>query len=401
MLVRYVAYDNHGSKVNGDLDTDSLASAKVEIAEMGLILVSVQEVKPAGKQFSLLPSSNKVKLKELEFITSELAILLKSGVRIDRGIDILRKGASNDAARNLLDKINSGIRSGKTVSESFEQFPDIFDDLYINMLKLGEASGELDQVFTRLATDIKFRRELQGKIIQSLTYPMVILFVSVACVLFVFNYIVPQMSSIFDRSSELPSYTEALLALSDWFINYQWFLFAGIVGAAMLFKQSLSNKEFREKVSDAVLTMPLLGNVIRLIERIRFNASMAMMLSSGVSIVKAITLSAGNVKNSALRSQLLIVANKVKQGASLSSTLVASDLFNDFDISLVEVGEESGELTPVFDEVAQRSRADFESWTATVTSMIEPILILTMGAIVGSVVVIMLMSIVSTNDVGL
>lgn len=401
MRFNYTAYDGHGAKVSGEINSDSAAIAKQEIASKGLILVKIETVRQQGSGISFAFGSKKVSLNELEFITSELAILLKSGVRIDRGLEILQKGASSAQCAELLSKLLTSVRSGKSVSEAFSECSDIFDQLYINMLKLGEASGELDVIFLRLAADIKFRRELRAKIIQSLTYPLVILFVSVLCVLFVFNYIVPQMSSIFDRSADLPSYTLLLLDLSEWFINYQWFLFAGLAVGAVLFSRAMKTTSFRMKVNQVMLNFPLLGKLVRLTERIRFNSSMAMMLSSGVSIVEALTLSAGNIKNSELQSQLMIIANKVKQGSMLSTTLIESDLYSEFDISLVEVGEESGELTPVFDEIANRSRTDFEGWTATVTSMLEPLLILTMGAIVGSVVVVMLMSIVSTNDVGI
>jgi general secretion pathway protein F len=128
---------------------------------------------------------------------------------------------------------------------------------------------------------------------------------------------------------------------------------------------------------------------------------MAMMLASGVSLIESLRLSASNIKNIEIKSLLMIAENKIKQGGVLSSALQDTPLFTEFNISLVEVGEESGELVPVFEEIADRSRQDFESWTDTLTSMIEPILILVMGAIVGSVVVVMLLSIVSTNDVGL
>jgi general secretion pathway protein F len=288
-----------------------------------------------------------------------------------------------------------------SISDSFAQFDDVFDALYINMIKLGEASGELDAVFFRLSQDLKFRRNLQNKIIQSLTYPSVILFVCIGCILFVFNYIVPQMSSIFDRANDLPIYTEILLSTSDWFIKYQLYLAISLVFAAIALFQGMKNQAFKRKVNSIGLKLPLLGKAILLVERIRFNSSMAMMLSSGVSLIEALKLSASNIKNIEIQSIVNSASKRIKQGGVLSDALKTTPLFTDFNISLVEVGEESGELVPVFEEIANRSREDFEGWTNTLTSMIEPILILVMGAIVGSVVVVMLLSIVSTNNVGL
>lgn len=400
MIFKYVAYDSHGIKVVNDIESQSEAQAKADIQKQGLTIVSIAEAKPSSS-LSTKFSSKKISLQSLEYITSELAILLKSGVRFDRGLDILKKGVAEPEVAVLLNKIGQNIKSGQTIADSFAEFDDVFDPLYINMIKLGEASGELDSVFLRLANDLKFRRKLQSKIIQSMTYPSVILFVCISCILFVFNYIVPQMSSIFDQSTELPVYTEILLATSDWFIAYQWYLLVAIVAAVLLFVQATKNDKFRRTVNEFCLKIPLIGKAILLVERIRFNASMAMMLASGVSLIEALRLSASNIKNMEIKNLLMIAENKIKQGGVLSSALQDTPLFTEFNISLVEVGEESGELVPVFEEIADRSRQDFESWTDTLTSMIEPLLILVMGAIVGSVVVVMLLSIVSTNDVGL
>jgi type II secretory pathway component PulF len=400
MIYKYVAYDSHGIKVVNDIESQSEAHAKADLHKQGLTIVSINEFKQ--KTSITTPfSDKKVSLQSLEYITSELAILLKSGVRFDRGIEILKKGVAEPEVANLLNKIGQNIKSGQSISDSFAEFDEVFDPLYINMIKLGEASGELDSVFLRLANDLKFRRKLQSKIIQSLTYPSVILFVCIACILFVFNYIVPQMSSIFDQSTELPIYTEILLATSDWFIHYQWYLLAAIVLSIWFFIQATKNDKFRRSFNEFCLKLPLVGKAILLVERIRFNSSMAMMLASGVSLIESLRLSASNIKNIEIKSLLMIAENKIKQGGVLSSALQDTPLFTEFNISLVEVGEESGELVPVFEEIADRSRQDFESWTDTLTSMIEPILILVMGAIVGSVVVVMLLSIVPTNDVGL
>jgi len=401
MLFKYLAYDEHGVKSTGTIDAESELAAKVKLQEKALIVVSISAVVQQQKLNLLWRSNEKVSLKSLEFITSELAILLKSGVRLDKGIDILKKGASDYATTSLLNGVSNNIKAGKSIADSFAEFGEVFDALYINMIKLGEASGELDAVFTRLSEDLKFKRNLQSKIIQSMTYPSVILVVCIACILFVFNYIVPQMSSIFDRAAELPIYTEVLLSTSDWFIEYQWFLVLGIFLIGVTIWQGLKQEQFKIKINRLGLKLPLIGKAVLLVERIRFNSSMAMMLASGVSLVHALNLSASNIKNTEVKALVDTASRKVKQGNGLSETLQNTPLFTDFNASLIEVGEESGELVPVFEEIAERSRQDFESWTDTLTSMIEPILILVMGAIVGSVVVVMLLSIVSTNDVGL
>jgi len=400
-LFNFTAYDDHGSKIEGEISAEDIVQAKVKIKQKKLILIELNSVSNQKKANFFQNKSSKVSLQSLEFITSELSILLRSGVRFDRGLDIIKKGTVDIASASLIESLSTKIKAGSSIAEAFGEFPDIFDPLYINMIKLGETSGNLMDVFDRLAQDLKFKRALQSKIIQSMTYPMVILCVCVACVLFVFNYIVPQMSSIFDRADELPIYTEILLSVSDWFVNYQWYLLLAIVVLIFLLINALKNERFKLFVAELGLNTPLIGKSILLVERIRFNSSMAMMLAGGVSLIEALKLSAGNIKNIQIRAKLKTVRVKVQQGGILSDALKMTPLFNEFNISLVEVGEESGELVPVFEEISNRSRQDFESWTDTITTMIEPLLILIMGGIVGSVVVVMLLSIVSTNDIGL
>ncbi|WP_229156721.1 type II secretion system F family protein [Fluctibacter halophilus] len=343
----------------------------------------------------------RVGLKNLEFITAELAILLNSGVKIDKGLSILSRGVSDAATGNLLQKLSTEIKNGSTVANAFAAQEGVFSPLFINMLRLGESSGTLSEVFAKLAEELTFQRQLRSKIVQSLTYPSVILAVCVACILFVFNYIVPQMSGMFDRADDLPLYTELLLGLSDWFVSYQWYLLAAIVVGGYALYRGWQQPTTRRRLDEIGLKLPLIGTGIRLVERIRFNSSMAMGLSSGVALVDAIALAKGNIANQQIAQTLQASRNRIKQGERLSVVLKSVPIYSDFQLSLVEVGEESGDLEPVFAEIAHRAREEFEGWTKTLTNMIEPLLILLMGGIVGSVVVVMLLSIVSTNDVGL
>ena len=336
----------------------------------------------------------------MEFITSELAILMQNGVKIDKSLAILQKSKPNGAVSVLLNNLHKAIKRGNTLSDAMAEHPEVFDLLYINLVRLGEASGDLAHVFDRLSTELKFRSELKSKIIQSLTYPMVIFSVCILCVLFIFNYIVPQMSSLFDGMPELPVYTEVLLNVSRWMQDYQWLLFIGIIAAVMLLIAAFKNPVTKRSLDEILLKLPVIKGAVLIIERIRFNSALAMMLEAEISIDKALDLSAGSVKNRFVRQGLVSAKEHIKKGAGLTESLGRSPLFPDFFLSLLEVGEESGKLSPVFDEIASRSRKEFESWTNKMTSILEPLLILLMGGIVGGVVVTMLLSIVSVNELG-
>ncbi|QLE86115.1 type II secretion system F family protein [Shewanella sp. Scap07] len=394
----YKAYDKAGARLDGQLEAIDKQAAINQIKALGLLASEVVENKESAA--SIFSSSKKVSLADLEFLTAELSLLLSSGVRIDKGLDIIKRSKAQPALVKLLSDISSSISKGQSLSEALKAHDDVFDPLYINLVELGEASGNLPEIFAKLAEDLKFRRDLQRKIISSLTYPFVILAVCILCIVFIFNFIVPKLSVLFTDPETLPWYTQALLGLSNWMQEYQVFMAIGIVAGGFSLVHLFKQPNFLKVWQETLLKIPGLANSVLVTERIRFNSALAMMLQAGLPIDKALFLAKGNIKNQVLQREMEIVRSKVKHGHSLSPSLKQTSLFPDFYISLLEVGEESGNLSKVFDEIANRSRQEFESWTEKMTTLIEPLLILFMGGIVGGVVVVMLMSMVAVNDVG-
>ncbi|WP_026972296.1 type II secretion system F family protein [Aliagarivorans marinus] len=393
----YQAVDRHGAVTKGELDERSFSDAKHSLKRQGLTVTLLQQADKSSRDASV--AIKPLTLTELEVMTSELALLLDSGVRIDKGLDILAKGSGSNVAR-VLGQLAAAVRKGAPLSTAMADIKG-FDSVYISLVRMAEESGNLALVFSQLAKELKFRCELKAKIVQSLTYPLVILFVCVACILFVFNFIVPRMSGLFEQASELPVYTEMLLAVSSWMQNYQLYLFAGIALLVFWLIHLSSSGQLTKVLTKFLVDVPGLRQSVYLVSRIQVSSALGMMLSSGVKLELALKMVADGVAWPKLNKALLAARSKVTNGESLTSSLQATDLFGDLSLSLIEVGEESGELPKVFDEVAQRSRNEFEGWTAKLTSLLEPLMILVMGGIVGGVVVVMLLSITSLNDVAL
>lgn len=398
-IYTYNAYDGSGGQVGGQIDAINKPNALVKIKALGLLPTEVKEYKASSN--SAFTFNNKVSLADLEFLTAELSLLLESGVRIDKGIDIIKRTKAKPALAKLLTDISNNLKKGKSLSESFSEYSDVFDPLYCNLIALGEASGNLSEIFSGLAKDLKFRRELQRKIISSLAYPTVIFFVCILSIFFIFNFIIPKMSAMFNDVDSLPWYTSAMLSTSEWMIQYQGMLIISVVVAIFSLFTLLKQPAFIEWWQRMSLKLPIFRKAIITVERIRFNSGLAMMVKAGVQIDRAIYLSAGNIKNKVLQREMDIAKAKVKGGSSLTPALQQTSLYPDFFISLLEVGEESGNLERVFDEIANRSRQEFESWTDRMTTLLEPLMILFMGGFVGGVVVMMLMSMVSINEMGL
>jgi type II secretory pathway component PulF len=395
----YKAYDSSGAKEDGQIEAIDRTLALAELKKQGLLASEIKELSTTSDSF--ISFSQKVSLSDLEFLTSELSLLLESGVRIDRGIDIIKRTKAKPALAKLLSDISSGIKKGKSLSDAFREHADVFDDLYCNLIELGEASGNLSEIFADLAKDLKFKRELQRKIISSLAYPSVIFFVCILSVFFIFNFIIPKMSAMFSGVADLPWYTSVMLNTSEWMINYQGFLIFGIIISTVVMVKASKQPSFVLWWQSTSLKLPIAGHAVKTVERIRFNSGLAMMVKAGVPIDKALGLSIGNIKNQSLRRELEIAKNKVKSGSALTPALKQTSLYPDFYISLLEVGEESGNLARVFDEIANRSRQEFESWTERMTTLLEPLMILFMGGFVGGVVVVMLLSMVSINEIGI
>jgi general secretion pathway protein F len=345
--------------------------------------------------------SDKVSLADLEFLTAELSLLLDSGVRIDRAIGILQRAGKGGAMSRLLNALSADLKSGRQLSEAAAAHPEVFDKLYVNLVALGEAGGRLPEVFRGLAEDLRFQRELRQKVLSAATYPFVVAGVCVLALLFIFNFVVPNLESLFADATELPWYTAALLGASEFMRDWQWLVGIAIAGAGYLvwrFRKSAAVVDFFDRL---LLDTPGLRDALSMVERIRFSSGLGLMLDADLPVDRALTLATGNIRHGTLRREMTAAVEKVKRGEQLSKVLRQTRLFPDYYASLLEVGEEGGELAKVFTEIARRSRDSFSAWALRLTTLLEPLLILIMGLIVGGVVVIMMLSITSVTEVGL
>jgi len=399
---RYVGFDPSGGRVSGIVDAERMDLARDDLRGRG-VMVSELASEGTGRDWreTLGLQADRVRLEDLEFLTSELSLLLDSGVRIDRAIGILQRTGRSGAVGRLLSAMSADLKQGRQLSEAAAEHKDVFDPLYVNLIALGEASGQLPEVFRRLADDLRFRRDIRQKVVQAATYPLVVLGVCVLALLFIFNFVVPNLATLFADAKELPWYTAALLGASAFMKQYQWALAIVLVALGALLWQARKRPsvvEFRERVA---IGSPFLSEATTTVERIRFTSGLGMMLESGLPVDRALQLATGNIRHGQLRREISIAVEKVRRGEQLSGVLRQTRLFPDFYASLLEVGEESGELGKVFNEIARRSRDAFSNWTMRVTTLLEPALILLMGLIVGGVVVIMMLSITSVADIGL
>ncbi|HCE3708252.1 TPA: type II secretion system F family protein [Vibrio parahaemolyticus] len=389
---RYKAYDKQGKLVQGTELGKSELDVTVKLKKQSLIPLEVTTLAQTKKV-------GRVTGAVIEETTSQLSLLLKSGLKIDKALEVLAENAPNAKIQSILEEVGIGVKQGRELWRCMSEHPTAFPNLYVEMVKIGEASGRLTEVFAKLAENLKFQRELSKKITQAMVYPMFILLVCVVSLVAIFNFVVPSMSGLFESLQEIPVYTQLLLDVSSFVQSYQVHILAALVVAAIAFIKASENPDFRKRVDGFLAAFPLTRNAVLLVERIRYSASMELMLTSGVDLAKSMSMSTASVKSDALQSQLSKAHDDVSQGRSLVESLSGIQLFDPISLSLIRVGEETGQTGLVFGEINSRSRNQFETWMLKLTAMLEPLMIVIMGGIVGSVVIIMLLSIVSVNDV--
>lgn len=398
---RYEGFDQSGGRVTGTIDAPDSDSAARELRGRGFLLSEVAEKGSALDWRALLGLGEaKVGLAELEFFTAELSLLLESGVRIDRAIGILQRAGKGGAMSRLLNELAADIKQGKQLSEATAAHPAVFDRLYVNLVALGEAGGRLPEVFKGLSEDLRFQRELRQKVISAATYPLVVAGVCILALIFIFNFVVPNLETLFADATELPWYTALLLNSSDFMQRWQWVVFGVFVGAGVFLWQKRNSATFRDWIDRLLIDTPGLRDATAMVERIRFCSGLGLMLDAGLPVDRALTLATGNIRHGVLRREVSVSVEKIKRGEQLSRVLRQTRIFPDYFASLLEVGEEGGELARVFNEIARRSREGFSAWALRLTTLLEPLLILLMGLIVGGVVVVMMLSITSVADIG-
>jgi type II secretory pathway component PulF len=397
---RYQCFDVTGGKVSGTIESETVEKALIELRHRGWLPSSIEMVGNDLDWRSFLGvDEQKVGLADLEFFTAELSLLLESGVRIDRAIEILQRAGKSGAVGQLLRELGDELKKGKQLSEAAAARPDVFDRLYVNLVSLGEAGGRLPEVFRGLAEDLKFQRDLRQKVISAATYPVVVASVCILAILFIFNFVVPNLETLFADSTDLPWYTAMLLGASAFMRQWQWWVFAGLAVTTLLIWRSRHSPAVADFKDRLLLDTPGLREATTMVERIRFASGLGLMLDAGLPVDKALTLATGSIKHGSLRREVALAVEKVKRGEPLSKALRQTRIFPDYFASLLEVGEEGGELPRVFTEIARRSRDQFSAWALRLTTLLEPALILVMGLIVGGVVVIMMLSITSVADI--
>ena len=418
----YTALDQKGNETKGMIEVGSQNEAIGRVKEMGLFPTKISEAdkedKSAGKKSKGKPTKSKggggkkggamninisipglggkVKPKVLTTFTRQLATLVDAGLPLLRGLRVLEKQERNATLKRILADLATSIEGGSTFSEALAQHPKVFNRLFVNMVKAGELGGVLEVVLKRLAEFSEKAQKIKGKIKAAMFYPMAVLIVAVGIMILLMTFVVPKFKDVFaGMGVKLPGFTVFVLAVSDIIKNNILATMGAMVVVVVLFLLFIKTKFGRHVWDKTKLIMPPTGQVVSKVSISRFTRTLGTLVSSGVPILQALTIVKETAGNVIIASAVALVHESVKEGETITAPLEASRVFPPMVISMVDVGEQTGALPEMLLKISDNYEEEVDNAVSAMTSLLEPIMIVFLAVIVGSIVIAMFLPLIA------
>jgi type IV pilus assembly protein PilC len=400
----YTAVDARGKQANGFVDANDQNDAITQIRQLGFYPQRLDEAKEEeeaiatpGKKGMGKKGGAKVKSKVLTIFTRQLATLIEAGLPLMRSLKTLSKQERNPGMRSTMEHLASSVESGGTFSEALSHHPRIFDKLYVNMVKAGELGGVLEIVLARLAEFQEKSQKIKGKVLAAMVYPIVVLVIAMAILSFLLVFIVPKFQQIFQDAlpgKALPSVTLFVIACSN-LLTSQWYLILGAIAVIVVgykaIKSTASGALFLDHVA---LRIPVFGDLTSKTSISRFARTLGTLISSGVPILQALNITRDTAGNIVVANAINKIHDSVKEGESVVGPMESSSVFPPMVTSMVQVGEETGQLPDMLVKVADVYEAEVDNVVTGLTSILEPIMIVFLAVIVGTIVIALFMPMV-------
>ncbi len=399
----YLAKKNLNESVEGILIADTQDNAVDKLIEMGLSpikvqpLVSESENSHDGTLRGLL-FDRRLSRKDLSIFTSQLKSLMKAKVDLLKSLSILYGQADKGRLRSLIFDLHSTVKNGATFSSALNSHADFFPTLYVNLIKSGEASGRLDEVLEELDGFLSKEEEFKMHVKTAMAYPTLMIIVGVCVIFVLFSYVIPKLSSIFaDFEYQLPLPTQIMLGVSEFFRkSWHGIVLFFVIFAAILMQMTRSAGG-RAKVDWLKLHIPVVAGLVLKQSILRFCRTLSLLIRSGLPVFRALEVAIPTLENAVFIKDLEVVKKEVLEGASLASSMKKVPFFPSFFTQMVSVGEEGGKLEGVLNEVANIYEAEIEAKLKVITALLEPMIILVLGLVLGGIVLAMLLPIFQIN----
>lgn len=381
---KYSARDKTGKAMDGEMEARDMAAVTDILHDRGLIVVSVKE--SSVFDLSRLQEVNigGVPMQDKVVFMRQMATMVGAGLPLTRALEIMVDQATNPMFKRVLKDVLASVQAGKSLSTSFREKEGVFDSITLNLLEAGEESGNLEVILGKLATELEERSSLAKKVKSAMIYPAIVLVVIIAVILMMLFVLIPSMSDIYsDFGADLPWITKFLVNMSSFFIKYWWIMVLVILMLVLGWRYFRSTENGLRTTDKLMVKLPIVGNLISKMQIAQFTRILSLLLSSGLSIVKALELTAQSLSNSMYRDVVMDARNEVEKGGPLALPIARSEYFPLLVSSMISVGEETGEIDGVLAKVSEYYKEEVDTATNNLSTTLEPVLLIVMGLAVG------------------
>lgn len=385
--------DRSGKVVRGEIRAAGENQVKATLRRQGVLATKIKKRR--------MRSGKKIKPKDIALFTRQMATMMKAGVPLLQAFDIVGRGNTNPSVTKLLNDVRSDVETGTSLNGAFRKFPMYFDSLYCNLVEAGEQAGILEALLDRLATYMEKTEAIKAKIRSALMYPTAVVIVAFVVVTVIMIFVIPAFKDVFKSfGAELPAPTLFVMAVSEFFVSYWWLIFGIIGGTGYFFIQAWKRNERMQKFMDrALLKMPVFGALINKSCIARWTRTLSTMFAAGVPLVEALDSVGGASGNSVYADATTKIQQEVSTGTSLTNAMTNANVFPSMVVQMVAIGEESGSIDHMLGKSADFYEAEVDEMVAGLSSLMEPIIIVFLGGLIGGIVVSMYLPIFKLGQV--
>ena len=394
----FKAIDLVGVQSKGEVDADSKQAVNDQLKSRGLIVLDIAEKR--GSKEIKLPWANRVKSADLTIMTRQLSTMVSSGMTILRALYVLEAQTESDALKETLVVVRKDVEAGLPLSDALERHPKVFDPLFVAMTRAGETGGVLDSALIRVADQLEKAEALRRQVKSAMTYPTVIITFAMIVVLALVTFLVPVFAGIFEEfGGELPLITRVTVAASDFVKGFWYLLIAGTAGAIFGFRKFKKSPRGREILQRAMLKTPMkIGDIVQKVALARWSRTLSALVTAGVPILQALEITGKTAGNTVIEEAMTDVIENVKRGGTIAAPLKEAPVFPGMVVHMLGVGEETGALEHMLTKIADFYEEQVEAAVKALTSILEPIMLVFVGGIVGFIVISMYLPLFKVYD---
>lgn len=385
--------DRNGKIVRGETRAAGEKQVQAVLRRQGILATQIKKRR--------MRSGKKIRPKDIAIFTRQLATMMKAGVPLLQAFDIVGRGNPNASVTKLLNDIRMDVETGTSLSSAFRKYPLYFNSLYCNLVEAGEAAGILESLLDRLATYMEKTEAIKSKIKSALMYPIAVLVVAFVVVTIIMIFVIPSFKDVFTSfGADLPAPTLLVIAISEFFVKYWWLIFGALGGGGYFFMQAWKRSEKMQKFMDRVLLkVPIFGALVEKAVVARWTRTLSTMFAAGVPLVEALDSVGGASGNSVYLTATESIQQEVSTGTSLTTAMTNVNLFPSMVIQMAAIGEESGSLDHMLGKAADFYEAEVDEMVAGLSSLMEPIIIVVLGTVIGGIVISMYLPIFKLGQV--